>query len=61
MIRLQEARRKDRELLYNINQKYLDIIENRLKETLSEEEFNIFNNTLIKIYDELIPEIPLDE
>ena len=46
---------------YNINQKYLDIIENRLKETLSEEEFNIFNNTLIKIYDELIPEIPLDE
>ena len=46
---------------YNINQKYLDIIENRLKETLSEEEFNIFNNTLIKIYYELIPEIPLDE
>ncbi len=46
---------------YNINQKYLDIIENRLRETLSEEEFNIFNNTLIKIYDELIPEIPLDE
>ncbi|MBP3233991.1 MAG: MarR family transcriptional regulator [Eubacterium sp.] len=46
---------------YNINEKYLDIVESRLKETLSEEEFNMFNNTLKKIYNELMPEVGFGE
>ena len=46
---------------YNINEKYLDIVENRLKETLSEEEFDMFNNTLKKIYNELMPEVGFGE
>ena len=45
---------------YNINEKYLDIVENRLKDNLSPEEFEIFNNTLKKIYNEMMPEVGLD-
>ena len=45
---------------YNINEKYLDIVEERLQNTLSEEEFAMFNNTLKKIYFELMPEVDLD-
>ena len=44
---------------YNINEKYLDIVEQRLQETLSEEEYNVFNNTLKKIYYELMPEVQI--
>ena len=42
---------------YNINEKYLDIVEERLKKTLTKEEFEMFNNTLKKIYWELMPEV----
>lgn len=45
---------------YNINEKYLDIVENRLKNNLSAEEFEMFNNTLKKIYNEMMPEVSLD-
>lgn len=46
---------------YNINEKYLDIVEMRLKETLSAEEFEMFNNILKKIYNELMPEVGFDD
>ena len=46
---------------YNINEKYLDIVEDRLRDTLSPEEFEIFNNTLRKIYFDLLPEVILEE
>lgn len=46
---------------YNINEKYLDIVEDRLKEALTDEEFRIFNDTLKKIYWELMPEANLDK
>ena len=42
---------------YNINEKYLDIVQNRLRETLSPDEFEMFNKTLKKIYFELIPDV----
>ena len=45
---------------YNINEKYLDIVEERLKNTLSEEEYTIFNDTLKKIYNELMPEVGIN-
>ena len=46
---------------YNINEKYLDIVEDRLKESLTDEEFRIFNDTLKKIYWELMPEADIDK
>ena len=46
---------------YNINEKYLDIVEERLKNELSPEEFKMFNDTLKKIYYELMPEVNLDK
>ena len=46
---------------YNINEKYLDIVEMRLKETLSAEEYEMFNNILKKIYNELMPEVGFDD
>lgn len=45
---------------YNINEKYLEIVEDRLKEDLSEEEFNMFNDILKKIYYEMMPETDPD-
>ena len=45
---------------YNINEKYLEIVEDRLKEELSEEEFNMFNDILKKIYYEMMPETDQD-
>ena len=42
---------------YNINEKYLDIVEERLKKELSKEEFEMFNNTLKKIYKDMMPEM----
>lgn len=45
---------------YNINEKYLEIVEDRLKEELSEEEFNMFNDILKKIYYEMMPETDPD-
>ena len=41
---------------YNIKEKYLDIVEERLKKELSEEEFKMFNDTLKKIYHDMMPE-----
>ena len=41
---------------YNINERYLDIVEERLKKELSEEEFKMFNDTLKKIYHDMMPE-----
>lgn len=41
---------------YNISKKYMDIIEDRLENTLTREEFETFNNILVKISDELMPE-----
>lgn len=41
---------------YNINEKYLEIVEERLKKELSEEEFKMFNDTLKKIYHDMMPE-----
>ncbi len=46
---------------YNINEKYLDIVEERLKNELSPEEFKMFNDTLKKIYYEMMPEVNLDK
>ena len=46
---------------YNIHQKYLDIVEERLSETLSDEEFRIFNDTLNKIYTDILPELSPDD
>ena len=46
---------------YNINEKYLDIVEERLKNELSAEEFKMFNDTLKKIYYEMMPEVNLDK
>lgn len=41
---------------YNINEKYLEIVEGRLKNELSDEEYQMFNNTLKKIYNEMMIE-----
>ncbi len=46
---------------YNINEKYLDIVEERLKKDLSKEEFEMFNNTLKKIYKDMMPEMDPDK
>jgi|P827metagenome_2_1110787.scaffolds.fasta_scaffold00503_52 Transcriptional regulators len=46
---------------YNINEKYLDIVEERLKKELSKEEFEMFNNTLKKIYKDMMPEMDPDK
>ena len=46
---------------YNINEKYLDIVEERLKNELSPEEFKMFNDTLKKSYYEMMPEVNLDK
>lgn len=45
---------------YNINEKYLDIVNQRLKGTLTGEEYETFNRILKKIYRELIPETGMD-
>lgn len=42
---------------YNINEKYLDIVEKRIQNALSEEEYKTFNGILRKIYLELMPEV----
>ena len=46
---------------YNINEKYLDIVEKRLRDTLSEDEFKTFNNALKKIYLDLMPEVGIKD
>ena len=46
---------------YNINEKYLEIVEGRLKSELSDEEYKMFNNTLKKIYNEMMIEDNLEQ
>lgn len=42
---------------WNINEKYMDIVEKRLEQSLSEEEFLLFNRIMQKISDEMMPEV----
>ena len=42
---------------YNINEKYLDIVEDRLQKELSPEEFKMFNDTIKKIYHEILEDL----
>lgn len=46
---------------WNINEKYLDLVEKRLESVLTENEFSAFNQILCKISKELMPEISLEE
>lgn len=42
---------------WNLSEKYLDIVEDRLEDCLTKEEFDTFNNILKKISNELMPEV----
>ncbi len=44
---------------WNINRKYMDIVEERLEKTLSHEEFELFNKIMRRISTELMPEVPI--
>lgn len=44
---------------WNINQKYMDIVEGRLEQSLSPEEFQLFNRIMKKISDEMMPEVAI--
>ncbi len=46
---------------WNINEKYMDIVEQRLKEKLSKEEYENFNGILKKALDEILPALALDD
>ncbi|MBQ1327853.1 MAG: winged helix-turn-helix transcriptional regulator [Eubacterium sp.] len=46
---------------WNINEKYMDIVEQRLKEKLSPEEYESFNGVLQKALDEILPALTLKE
>jgi DNA-binding MarR family transcriptional regulator len=42
---------------WNLNEKYLEIVEDRVRNCLSPEEYEAFNGTLRKISDSLMPEV----
>ncbi|MCR5148100.1 MAG: MarR family winged helix-turn-helix transcriptional regulator [Eubacterium sp.] len=42
---------------WNLSEKYLDIVEERLEKNLTPDEFEMFNRILNKISDELMPEV----
>ena len=44
---------------WNLNEKYLEIVEERLRNTLTKEEYDSFNRILRKISDSLMPEVEL--
>ena len=44
---------------WNINKKYMDIVEDRLEKSLSPEEFELFNRIMRKISTEMMPEVPI--
>ncbi|MBQ9872087.1 MAG: winged helix-turn-helix transcriptional regulator [Eubacterium sp.] len=44
---------------WNINRKYMDIVEQRLEQTLSPEEFELFNRIMRRVSTELMPEVPI--
>ena len=46
---------------WNLSEKYLDIVEKRLEENLTAEEFETFNSILKKISNEMMPEVGLPE
>ncbi len=46
---------------WNLNEKYLDIVEDRIKECVTPEEYETFNLVLKKISDNLMPEVELPE
>ena len=46
---------------WNLSEKYLDIVEERLENNLSSEEFETFNRILKKISNEMMPEVGLPE
>ena len=44
---------------WNINRKYMDIVEQRLEQTLSPEEFELVNRIMRRVSTELMPEVPI--
>ncbi len=46
---------------WNINEKYLDIVEKRLKDALTPSEYDTFNQVLTKIYNELMSEVDIQK
>ena len=46
---------------WNLSEKYLDIVEERLENNLSSDEFETFNRILKKISNEMMPEVGLPE
>ena len=44
---------------WNISQKYMDIVQSRLEESLTPEEFQLFNRIMCKISDEMMPEVEI--
>ena len=44
---------------WNINRKYMDIVEQRLEQTLSPEEFELFNRIMRRVSTDLMPEVPI--
>ena len=46
---------------WNLNERYLDIVDERLRGSLTDEEYEFFSRILTKISRELMPETGLDE
>jgi len=44
---------------WNINHKYMEIVEDRLEKSLTPEEFELFNRIMKKISDEMMPEVEI--
>ena len=44
---------------WNINHKYMEIVEDRLEKSLTPEEFELFNRIMQKISDEMMPEVEI--
>ena len=42
---------------WNLSEKYFEIVEGRMKNALSEEEYEFFNSIMKKVSDELMPEL----
>ncbi len=44
---------------WNINKKYMDIVEKRLEQSLTPEEFELFNRIMRRVSTEMMPEVPI--
>ena len=44
---------------WNINKKYMDIVEDRLEKSLTPEEFELFNRIMRRVSTEMMPEVPI--